>query len=191
MCVDCNGLGSSMEIDPDLIVPNPDLSIGDGAIEPWGDRAGRDQGWTANVAAAVSREFGIPLDKPWKNLTPRQREVILFGAGEKRVKVTWNGKHGGGSWAMRFAGVVNTIKKRLQETSSEVMRQWYGALLPRAALPRLQGTAPAAGVAGGAAGGQEPGRGDGDDRRGRVRSTSRRSGSRARARRSRRRSSRR
>jgi excinuclease ABC subunit A len=126
MCVDCNGLGSSMEIDPDLIVPNPDLSIGDGAIEPWGDRAGRDQGWTANVAAAVSREFGIPLDKPWKSLTPRQREVILFGAGEKRVKVTWNGKHGGGSWAMRFAGVVNTIKKRLQETSSEVMRQWYG-----------------------------------------------------------------
>jgi excinuclease ABC subunit A len=59
-----------MEIDPDLIVPNPELSIGDGAIEPWGDRAGRDQGWTANVAAAVSREFGIPLDKPWKNLTP-------------------------------------------------------------------------------------------------------------------------
>jgi len=126
MCVDCNGLGSSMEIDPDLIVPNPELSIGDGAIEPWGDRAGRDQGWTANVAAAVSREFGIPLDKPWKNLTPRQREIILFGAGEKRVKVTWSGKHGGGSWAMRFAGVVNTIKKRLQETSSEVMRQWYG-----------------------------------------------------------------
>jgi len=126
MCVDCNGLGSSMEIDPDLIVPNGELSIGDGAIEPWGDRAGRDQGWTANVAAAVSREFGIPLDKPWKNLTPRQREIILYGAGEKRVKVTWSGKHGGGSWAMRFAGVVNTIKKRLQETSSEVMRQWYG-----------------------------------------------------------------
>ncbi len=126
MCVDCNGLGSSMELDADLLVPDPNLSIGDGAIEPWGDRAGRDSGWTANVAAAVSREFGIPLDKPWKNLTPRQREVILFGAGEKRVKVTWTGKHGGGSWAMRFAGVVNTIKKRLQETSSEVMRQWYG-----------------------------------------------------------------
>ena len=51
---------------------------------------------------------------------------MLFGAGEKRVKVSWNGKHGGGSWAMRFAGVVNTIKKRMQETSSEVTRQWYG-----------------------------------------------------------------
>ena len=126
MCVDCNGLGSSLEIDPDLIVPDGNKSISGGAIEPWGDRAGRDQGWTANVAAAVSREFGIPLDKPWKSLTPRQREVILYGAGDKRVKVTWAGRHGGGSWAMRFAGVVNTMTKRMQETTSEVTRQWYG-----------------------------------------------------------------
>jgi len=126
MCVDCNGLGSSLEIDPDLIVPDGNKSIGDGAIEPWGDRAGRDHGWTANVAAAVSREFGIPLDKPWKSLTPRQREVILYGAGDKRVKVTWAGRHGGGSWAMRFAGVVNTMTKRMQETTSDVTRQWYG-----------------------------------------------------------------
>jgi len=126
MCVDCNGLGSSLEIDADLIVPNQDLSVEDGAIEPWGDRAGRDSGWTANVAAAVSREFGIPLDKPWKSLTPRQREVLLYGSGDKRVAVKWQGKHGGGSWAMRFAGVVNTIKKRMQESTSEVTRQWYG-----------------------------------------------------------------
>jgi excinuclease ABC subunit A len=125
MCVDCNGLGSSLEVDPDLIVPNPELAISEGAIEPWGERAGRDHGWTANVAAAVSRDFGIPLDRPWKNLTPRQREVLLYGAGDRRVKVTWAGKHGGGSWAMRFAGVVNTIKKRMQESSSEVTRQWY------------------------------------------------------------------
>jgi excinuclease ABC subunit A len=126
MCVDCNGLGSSLEIDADLIVPDHNLSIGDGAIEPWGERAGKDHGWTGNVAAAVSREFGIPLDKPWKNLTPRQREIILFGAGEKRVKVSWAGKHGAGSWAMRFSGVVNNIKKRMQESTSEVTRQWYG-----------------------------------------------------------------
>jgi excinuclease ABC subunit A len=126
MCVDCNGLGSSLEIDTDLIVPNPELSIEDGAIEPWGDRAGKDSGWTANVAAAVSREFGIPLDKPWKTLTPRQREVVLHGSGERRLKVQWQGKHGGGSWAMRFAGVVNTIKKRMQESTSEVTRAWYG-----------------------------------------------------------------
>src|SRR4051812_1537983 len=126
MCVNCNGLGSSLEIDPELVVPNTNLSVEDGAIEPWGTRAGKDSGWTANVAAAVSREFGIPLDKPWKSLTPRQREVLLYGAGDRRVAVKWEGKHGGGSWAMRFAGVVNTIKKRMQESTSDVTRQWYG-----------------------------------------------------------------
>ena len=126
MCVDCNGLGSSLEVDASLIVPNADLSIEEGAIEPWGDRAGKESGWTANIASAISREFGIPLDKPWKNLTPRQREILLYGTGEQRVSVAWKGKHGAGSWAMRFGGVVNTIKKRMTESSSEVTRQWYG-----------------------------------------------------------------
>ncbi|HET6282395.1 MAG TPA: excinuclease ABC subunit UvrA [Polyangia bacterium] len=139
MCVDCNGLGSSLEVDPELVVPDTELSINEGAIEPWGDRTSKEHGWTANVAAAVAREFAIPLDKPWKNLTPRQREVLLYGAGEKRMKVTWNGKHGGGSWAMRFAGVINTIKKRMQETSSEVTRQWYQRYFREQLCPACQG----------------------------------------------------
>jgi excinuclease ABC subunit A len=126
MCVDCNGLGSSLEIDASLIVPNPALTIAEGAIEPWGDRAGKETGWTANIAAAISREFSIPLTKPWKDLSPRQREILLYGTGEQRVSVDWKGKHGGGSWAMRFGGVVNIIRKRMQESSSEITRQWYG-----------------------------------------------------------------
>ncbi|HXI55083.1 MAG TPA: excinuclease ABC subunit UvrA [Polyangia bacterium] len=139
MCVDCNGLGSSLEVDPDLIVPDPELTINDGAIEPWGERTGRDHGWTANVAAAISREFGIPLDKPWKTLTARHREVLLYGTGERRMKVTWNGKHGGGSWAMRFAGVINTIKKRMTESSSEVTRQWYQRYFREQLCPACKG----------------------------------------------------
>ena len=126
------------------------LSIDEGAIEPWGDRTGRDQGWTANVAAAVSREFGIPLDKPWKSLTPRQREVLLYGTGEKRMQVTWRASTARGSWAMRFDGVVNTIKKRMQETSSEVDAPVVPALLPRVAVPRVQRPAPAPRIARGA-----------------------------------------
>ena len=125
MCVDCNGLGSSLEIDPDLVVPNPNLSISEGAIEPWGQRADKDSGWTASIAAALKKEYGIPLDKPWKSLTPRQREIMLYGIGDKRMMVKWEGKHGTGAWALRFAGVVNNIKKRMQETQSEAVRQMY------------------------------------------------------------------
>jgi len=126
MCVDCNGLGSKLEVDPDLLVPNPDLSISEGAIEPWGERFAREEGWTTRIAAALEREMGIPLTKPWKILTPRQREIILYGTGERRVQVRWSGKHGVGSWAVRFEGVANNIKRRWRDTHSEMMRQWLG-----------------------------------------------------------------
>jgi excinuclease ABC subunit A len=125
MCIDCNGLGSSLEVDPDLVVPNPALSINDGAIEPWGQRADKDSGWTASIATALKREYGIPLDKPWKTLTSRHREIMLYGIGDKRVMVKWEGKHGTGSWALKFSGVVNNIKRRMQETQSEAVRQMY------------------------------------------------------------------
>jgi excinuclease ABC subunit A len=126
MCVDCNGLGSKLEVDPDLVVPNGDLSISDGAIEPWGERFAREEGWTTRIAAALEREMGIPLKKPWKQLTPRQREIVLYGTGERRMQVSWTGKHGAGSWAIRFEGVANNIKRRWRDTHSEMMRQWLG-----------------------------------------------------------------
>jgi excinuclease ABC subunit A len=125
MCIDCNGLGSSLEVDPDLVVPNPEMTIEDGAIEPWGDRSSKQSGWTGQIITALKKELGIPLDKPWKSLTPRQREIVLYGTGDKRVTVSWEGRHGGGSWAIRFPGVVNSIKKRMEETTSESMRQQY------------------------------------------------------------------
>ncbi len=126
MCVDCNGLGSKLEVDPDLVVPNPDLSISEGAIEPWGERFAREEGWTTRIAAALEKDMGIPLKKPWKQLTPRQREIVLYGTGDKRVQVSWASKHGGGSWAMRFEGVANNVKRRWHDTHSEMMRQWLG-----------------------------------------------------------------
>jgi excinuclease ABC subunit A len=126
MCEACTGLGSTLEVDPDLVVPNGDLSIAEGAIEPWGERFAREQGWTTRIAAALEREMGIPLKKPWKQLTARQREIVLFGTGERRVQVSWSGKHGKGSWAMRFEGVANNIKRRWHGTHSEMMRQWLG-----------------------------------------------------------------
>ena len=166
MCVDCNGLGSSLEIDPDLIVPNPNLSIGDGAIEPWGDRAGKrarlDRQRRRGRLARVRHPPRQALEEP--DPAPARGAAVRRGreAGEGRPGP---GKHGGGSWAMRFAGVVNTIKKRMQETTSEVDAPVVRPLLPRAGLPRLQRPAPAARVARGAAGRQEPRRRDRDDGR--------------------------
>jgi excinuclease ABC subunit A len=125
MCVECNGLGSRMEIDPDLVVPDTDLSIDDGAIEPWRRAAGVDAGWTTRILEALTREFKIPTDRPWRDVPDKQKQILLYGAGERRVTVRWSGKHGAGSWAMRFEGVVSQLERRFKETKSEAMRQWY------------------------------------------------------------------
>jgi len=139
MCIDCNGLGSSLEVDADLVVPDPSLSISDGAIEPWGEKAGNEKGWTASIAKALNRQFAIPLDKPWKNLTARQREIVLYGVGDERLDVKWTGSNSEGSWAMKFNGVVPTIKRRLKETQSEMMRQWYTRYFRETACPACNG----------------------------------------------------
>ncbi|HTM23021.1 MAG TPA: excinuclease ABC subunit UvrA [Kofleriaceae bacterium] len=128
MCVDCNGLGERMQVDPDLIVPNPDLSIAEGAVLYWGDSAaqaaGKSGGWTAKIISALAKEHDIDIHAPWSKLAKRQREVILRGSPE-RVKVKWTGKHSAGSWDMRWEGVIPQVERRWKDTSSERTRAWY------------------------------------------------------------------
>ncbi len=124
MCEECNGLGTRMEVDPDLVVPDPSLSIEEGAVEPWRRAGGVDAGWTGRIISALAREFKIPLDKPWKSLTEKQRQVLLYGT-DRTVNVTWKGKRSSGSWAMRFEGLANQLMRRFKETHSESARQSY------------------------------------------------------------------
>jgi excinuclease ABC subunit A len=139
MCVECNGLGSRKEVDPDLVVPDGDLSIEEGAVEPWKRAAGTDAGWTRRIIEALSREFKIPLDRPWKDLPERTKNVVLYGAGDRRVTVKWNGRHSAGSWAMRFEGVIPQLMRRFENTGSEHMRQWYEKYLHEARCSACDG----------------------------------------------------
>ncbi len=125
MCTDCNGLGERMQVDPDLIIADPDLSIRDGAVVPWGEAVAKESGWTANIVNGLAQSYDIDLDRPWKKLTKRQREVILKGTGGRRVQVTWDGQHSSGAWDMRFEGVIGQLERRWRETGSERARRHY------------------------------------------------------------------
>src|SRR5262249_40433340 len=133
MCQECTGLGTRLEVDPAAIVSDPDRSIAEGAIEPWRNIAAGEQGWTARIVHAVARAYGVPLDKPWKRLGARQRDILLFGSGDRRVTVTWEGKRSSGSWAMRWEGVANQITRRYRDTRSESMRSHYQRYMHEAA----------------------------------------------------------
>jgi excinuclease ABC subunit A len=114
-CPDCQGLGTRAEMDPDLIIPDPSLTIRDGAVEPWAGGMERGEGWTFEFVEHLSRSLGIDLDTPWSKLPERHREVILLGTEAAGVK----------SWRISWEGVVNQLERRLKATTSEGMRRYY------------------------------------------------------------------
>ncbi len=128
MCPDCMGLGTRMEMAPELVVPNPDLSVNEGAVKPLG-AVGEGTSWGTDVVRAVAKEHGIDLNKPWKQLSAAHRKVILYGTGGERVRVQVRGSWGSGAFRMRYEGAINSMMRRMRETRSEEMRQYYQKFL--------------------------------------------------------------
>nr|MBA2542404.1 excinuclease ABC subunit UvrA [Deltaproteobacteria bacterium] len=125
MCVECNGLGERMAADPDLVIPDPTRSIRDGAVAVWGEAIAKDSGWTSNIVKALAKAFKIDLDKPWNKLAEKHRDILLYGTGDKRVQVAWEGRHSTGEWAMRFEGILAQLERRHRESSSDRTRKHY------------------------------------------------------------------
>ncbi|XXY27505.1 excinuclease ABC subunit UvrA [Sorangium sp. So ce233] len=127
MCGACNGLGTRLEIDPDLVIPDPSLSIREGAIAPWASAMARGEGWTFRIIDAVAKACSVDLDVPWRKLGAKKQEMVLHGLSGKRIAVTW-GKEGTethGTWGMRFEGVIPSLMRRFQQSSSESAREAY------------------------------------------------------------------
>src|SRR5579863_7742139 len=125
MCVECNGLGERLAADPDLVVPDKTRSIRDGAVLVWGESIAKDSGWTTNIVKALAKAFKIDLDKPWGKLAEKQRDVLMYGTGDKRISVSWEGRHSTGEWAMRFEGILSQLERRHRESSSERVKAHY------------------------------------------------------------------
>jgi excinuclease ABC subunit A len=115
-CPECTGLGTKLEIDEDLVVTNPDLSIEEGAIQPWSRFASASQ-WYTTLLKSVARRFGFSLDTPWKDLSPEARDIILHGTPDQ---VTFFYRNRSGSrreHATSFEGVIPSLERRYKEAS--------------------------------------------------------------------------
>jgi excinuclease ABC subunit A len=127
MCQACHGLGTRVDVDPELVIPDHTLSIRNGAIAPWAAAMQRGEGWTFRIIDALAKACKVDLDVPWSKLGKKKHEQILYGLGDQRIKVTW-GKEGTethGSWGMRFEGIIPQLMRRYQQTSSQQMREHY------------------------------------------------------------------
>lgn len=115
-CSACDGLGVQLNMSPDLIIPDPSKSILDGAIAPW-SRGGMLSQFD-HLLDALHKQYKIPLSKPWHTLTAEQKDIVLYGTGDRPIKINWNGF----IYEKPFEGVVPNIERRWRESESEAVR---------------------------------------------------------------------
>jgi len=140
MCVDCNGLGTRVEFDVALVVPDESLSIDEGAVKPWGKEISEKTSWSG-LRTQVLEQLGIPFDVPFRKLTKKQRELVLYGAGERQFQVRWKGKKGGNAtFVVDWEGVLPRLMRRFRESTSESAKRWYAQFLADTACSTCRGT---------------------------------------------------
>ena len=136
-CERCHGLGFQRVIDPELVVPDPTLSLAEGALQPW------NRGITAywrRLIAAVAEEYGVDLDAPWSKLKKREKEIFLYGTGGDRHQVTYTNRFGRRrSYKVRFEGIVNNLERRYEETDSETNRERIEGYMAEQPCPDCKG----------------------------------------------------
>ena len=120
-CPECQGLGMKMEFDPAKIVPNTDLTIADGAIAPM--NSSDDEGYYAQLLTNVCKHYDIPTDKPWRKLSQAQREVLMQGAGEERIRINYVNRAGERrQYDVTFEGVAKSLMRRWKDSSSDYVK---------------------------------------------------------------------
>ena len=139
MCKSCNGLGTKMEFDPDLLIPDKSLSVMEGAVVHWGTLNKKKSSWQLKKLRAISREYGFSLDDPWEELSLTVKDLLLFGSRGQKIKFEWSSKSGSGSFLSSFEGIIPTLSRRMSETKSEYMRKYYIKYIGNKVCPDCNG----------------------------------------------------
>ena len=123
-CPECTGIGYKLEIDPELVIPDTEKSLGEGAVEPWSMSKTQSQ-YYGHLLDGLADELGFSMDTPWKDLPDTVREAVLYGHNFK-VKVSYRNRWGRTrEYSTGFEGVVRALMRRHNETDSAMMKQYY------------------------------------------------------------------
>ena len=129
-CPTCTGLGEKLEVDPELVIPNPELTLRQGAIAVigWGSIANPDS-YAYALFEALMAKYNFDLDTPFSELPEKIQNIILYGTGDEKVQFTFSGEYGTRHYDYAFDGVVGNTKRRYEESSSESMRDEYESFM--------------------------------------------------------------
>jgi excinuclease ABC subunit A len=136
-CPRCTGLGSQMEIDPELVVPDPTRSIGEGAIAPWAASASE---YYEQLIQAIAERYRVDLDTPWEELSESSRDFFLHGTNGDRVQVSYRNRFGRRrSYATTFEGIIPNLERRYRDTDSEWTREKIEEYMTLRPCPECRG----------------------------------------------------
>ncbi|MBN1981316.1 MAG: excinuclease ABC subunit UvrA [Chitinivibrionales bacterium] len=139
-CPTCSGLGYQLELDEHLVVPDPSVSLTDGAIPAW-NGAATEGSWNRQIMAAVCKHYAIAMDKPFGSLSKKLRDIILYGSGSEKITFQWRPHSGEGNahFVRQFEGVIPNLLRRYKDTNSEGMRQWIESYMSSTKCPSCKG----------------------------------------------------
>ena len=135
-CPECTGIGSRLEVDPELVVPDEDLSLRDGAVAPWAQISSE---YFERVLSALADDLGFSMDQPWRALPERARKAVLYGENHQvhvRYKNRWGRER---QYSTGFEGVVTFLERRHSETESEWSKEKYEAFMREVPCPVCEG----------------------------------------------------
>ncbi len=129
-CPACQGLGIRLDFDPDLIISNRDLSLEDGAVAAWGPAATSEYGYYGQMLRSLAEHYNFPMDVPVRQLNPAILDIILYGTGDEKIHMEYQGRDGRrSSFDTTFEGVIPNLRRRYQETTSDSMRAWIESFM--------------------------------------------------------------
>ncbi len=142
-CETCQGLGTKLEIDPDLIVPNADRSLNGSAIAAmeWNtEKRSNDDTYYFQLLRATCAYFNIDMAAPWKSLSAAQRDIILYGSGDEKIPVRYQNRTGDQRiYSTTFEGVINNLRRRYLESTSDYIRSKIEGYMAQVPCPACQG----------------------------------------------------
>ncbi|MCU1449093.1 MAG: excinuclease subunit, partial [Acidimicrobiales bacterium] len=137
-CPHCDGLGTRYEVDPELVVPNPDLTLEEGAIAPWAGARGE---YFHRVLTAVAETYKFRMTTPWKSLKKADQKVLLYGSGTKQVHVQYRNRYGRTrSYHTHYEGVVPYLQRRHSEAESDYLREQIEGYMREVPCPECSGS---------------------------------------------------
>jgi excinuclease ABC subunit A len=138
-CPTCTGLGTLLKIDPDLIIPDRSKSLTDGAICISGWNVDNEDAYTRMIFNALASHYKFKLNTPIEKLPPHIVDIILYGTGGEKIKVSYDREYGSGTYMAAFEGIINIIERRYRETQSDSMKQYYEGYMSNNPCPDCKG----------------------------------------------------